>query len=147
MEGRVLGFDSQTKEGAIKGKDGNRYQFSLDSWNNDKVPSYDMLIDFEVSEGKAINIFPIKDQDAADNKMLFGIISLLITFFLGFIGTLISRLALAKHSFSKSSLAIFIHFIISMIGLIPFIGWVVYIIGTAYFMVKNYQYVQNPDAD
>jgi hypothetical protein len=144
MEGRVLGFDNKTNDGAIKGKDGTRYQFTIDSWKSDKDPILDMLVDFEVSEETAVNIFPVKDQDAEDNKIILGIVSLVLTFFLGFIGTLISRLAISKHSFSKSALSIFIHFIITLIALIPVIGWVFYAIGTIFFMAKNYQYVQNP---
>ena len=105
-----------------------------------------MLVDFEILEEKAINIFPIKDQDAEDNKIILGIVSLLLTFFLGFIGTLISRLAISKHSFTKSALPIFIHFIITLLALIPVAGWIFYIIGTIYFMARNYQYVQNPKA-
>ena len=144
MEGRVLGFDERTKEGVLKGKDGNRYKFSVDSWKNDQSPSFDMLVDFEISEESAVNIFPIKDKDAEDNKAILGIVSLLLTFFLSFIGTSISRLALSKHSFSRAALPIFLHFIITLLGLIPVVGWVIYFFGLIYFMVTNYQYVQDP---
>lgn len=144
MEGRVLGFDKKTNEGALKGKNGERYAFSLESWKNDQAPSFDILVDFEVSGENAVNIFPIKDQDAEDNKVVLGIVSLLLTFFLAFIGTLISRLALSKHSFSKSAVPTFLHLLITLLGLIPVVGWVVYIVGTIYFMVKNYQLVQDP---
>ncbi len=144
MEGRVLGFDDKIKEGALKGKNGNRYKFSIDSWKNEQVPSFDMLVDFEISEENAVNIFLIKEPDADDNKIILGIVSLLLTFFLGFIGTLISRLAISKHSFLKSVPPIFLHFIITLLALIPVAGWLFYIFGTIYFMVKNYQYVQDP---
>ncbi len=127
----------------MRGKDGSRYQFKIDSWKSDKEPLFDTLVDFETSGENAINIYAIKDKDVEENKTVLGIVSLLITLFLGFIGTLISRIAISKHSFSKSAFPIFIHFIITLLGLIPVIGWILYLIGTAYFMIKNYQYVQN----
>jgi len=144
MEGIVLGFDNKANDGAIKGENGNRYPFTGDSWKSDVSPSINMLVDFEILNKMAINIFPIKDKDAERNKTILGIVSLLLTFFLGVIGTIISRLAISKHSFSKSALAISIHFIITLLALIPIIGWVFYVIGTICFMIKNYQYVQNP---
>jgi hypothetical protein len=144
MEGRVLGFDKRTNEGALRGADGNRYNFTTESWKSDQEVSFDMLVDFEISEKNAINIYPIKDRNAEDNKVILGVVSLLITLFLGFLGTLISRMAISRHSFSESAFPVFIHFIITLFWFIPVLGWVLYLIGTAYFMIKNYQYVQNP---
>ncbi len=116
----------------------------MDSWKSDKEPSSDTPVDFEVSGDQAIDIYPIRDKDAEENKTILGIVSLLITLFLGFIGTLISRIAISKHRFSKAALPVFIHFIITLLCLVPGVGWLLYLAGTAYFMIKNYQYVQNP---
>ena len=144
MEGRVLGYDEKSKDGAIKGKDGKRYQFKIESWKSEKEPSFNKFVDFEASGETAINIFPVIDQDAANNKLVLGIVSLLITFFLGFIGTLISRLAISKHKFSRTILPTCVHLLVTLLALIPVVGWVFYIVGTIYFMVKNYQYTQTP---
>jgi len=141
MEGKVLGFDSNVNEGAINGKEGTRYAFSKNEWRGSVEPVMDMLVDFEVEGDKAVRIYPIKNHDAEENRLIIGIISLAITFFLGFIGTLISRMAISKHTFSKAALPTFIHLLITLIGLIPVVGWIFYVIGTVYFMVKNYKLI------
>lgn len=38
MEGIVLGIDMTSKQGAIKGDDGNRYSFTMDEWKNTALP-------------------------------------------------------------------------------------------------------------
>lgn len=144
MEGRILGFESKDKSGTIKGHDGNRYIFSLDSWKSNVTPVFDMMVDFEISEKKALNIYEIKDHSENNKKKILGILSLLLTFFLGFIGTLISRIGFSGHDLSRSTWPIFAHLIITLIAFLPIVGWIIYLLGTMYFMVKNYQYVQNP---
>lgn len=143
MKGRVLGYDDVSKEGALRGSDGSRYAFHIGEWKSGGVPNIDTLVDFVVEGGNAVKIWPIKDTEASDNKMVIGVISLFITFFLGFIGTLISRLAFAKLPFSKILIPVVVHFVITLMAFIPVVGWVVYGIGTIYFMVKNYQLINS----
>ena len=141
MKGKILGYDSRNNEGAIQGADGNRYTFQLPEWKGEDVPKPEMAVDFVPDGGVALKIYPVRDSEAEQNKLVLSIISLLITFFLGFIGTLVSRLAMAKQPLSKVILPVAIHAIITLFFFIPVIGWVIYVVGTIYFMVKNYQII------
>jgi hypothetical protein len=141
MKGKILGYDSRNSEGAIQGTDGNRYTFPLAEWKGEDVPKPEIPVDFVPDEGVALRIYPIRDSEAEESKFFLGIISLLITFFLGFIGTLVSRLAIAKQPFSKVIMPVLIHAIITLFFFIPVIGWVIYVVCTIYFMVKNYQII------
>lgn len=141
MKGKILGYDSNSNEGAIQGTDGNRYSFLLPEWKGGDTPRADISVDFVPNEGYALKIYPIKDKIAEGSKLLLGLISLLITFFFGFIGTLISRLALAKQPASAVIVPVLIHAIFALFFFIPVVGWIFYFVCTVYFMVKNYQLV------
>jgi hypothetical protein len=141
MKGRILGYDSENSEGAIQGADGNRYSFQLAEWKGEDAPRPEMAVDFVPDGGVALKIYPIRDSEAEENKLVLSIISLLITFFLGFIGTLVSRLAMAKQPLSKVILPVAIHAIITLFFFFPVFGWVIYVVCTIYFMVKNYQII------
>ncbi len=143
MKGRILGYDSKNSEGAIQGEDGNRYSFQLAEWKGEDVPRPEMAVDFVPDGGVALKIYPIRDSEAEENKLVLSIISLLITFFLGFIGTLVSRLAMAKQPLSKVILPVAIHAVITLFFFLPVFGWVFYVAGTVYFMVKNYQIINS----
>jgi hypothetical protein len=142
MKGRVLGFDAKNGEGAITGADGNRYSFQLAEWKGEGVPKAEVTVDFVPREGVALQIYPIRDLEAENSRLILGIISLLITLFLGFIGTLISRLGISKIPFPEIIVPVLIHLVITLLVFVPLIGWVLYAIGTIYFMVKNYQLVE-----
>lgn len=144
MKGKVLGYDSNTNEGAIRGTDGNRYSFSKEEWKGELHPKAELPVDFVVDGETAVKIFQIRDHDAEESKMILGIVSLIITFFLGFIGTLISRMAISKQPFSKVIVPVLIHFALASLIFIPAIGWAIYILCTVYFMVKNYQLINKP---
>lgn len=141
MRGKILGYVPGDQEGAIHGTDGNRYAFSLTEWKGSGMPQPETPVDFVPNEGRALKIFPIQDRDREENKLALGIISLVVTFFLGFIGTLISRLALSRQPFSSVVVPVLIHAIITAFFFVPFVGWIVYLVCTVYFMVKNYQLV------
>jgi hypothetical protein len=141
MKGKILGYDANNKEGAIKGTDGNRYSFQSTEWKGTDNPLPDTAVDFITDDGIATQIYPIRDRDSENNKMILGIVSLLLTFFLGFIGTLISRLAISKIPFSKTVVPTLIHFTITLIAFIPVVGWGLYLIGNIYFMWKNYKLI------
>lgn len=143
MKGKILGYDSSSNEGAIQGADGNRYAFQLTEWKGADTPKPETPVDFISDEGFALKIYPVKDTEAEENKLVLGIVSLLITFFLGFIGTLIARLAIAKLPFSKVIAPVIIHAFVTLFFFIPVIGWIFYFVCTIYFMVKNYQLVVN----
>jgi hypothetical protein len=140
MKGKILGYDSNSCEGAIIGEDKNRYTFELSEWKGSGTPKAETPVDFITNDGYAQKLYPVSNE-SDNSKTILGLIALLITFFLGFIGTLIARLALAKQPFSEVIVPVAIHAGITLCLFIPFIGWFIYILTNIYFMVRNYQLV------
>ncbi len=139
MTGRILGFDTTSNTGSIAGDNGNRYNFSKVSFKENIELKKDMKVDFSVNdENQAVDIYTLRDHNQENTSTMFGLIAIVITFFLGFIGTLISRIALAKQSFAEALIPTAVHFVLTLLVFIPVVGWLAYIIGTAYFMYKNY---------
>lgn len=73
--------------------------------------------------------------------MLVGIVAGLLTFFLGFIGTFIVRLAIVREPLTKTLLPTFIHFLLNLAIVIPVIGVVIAFIGNVYFVWVNFKLV------
>ena len=139
MTGKILGYDTTSNTGTISGDNGERYKFSKAEWKESIAPQKETKVDFDIAEdGEAKDIYQVKDSAAENNDMLMGLVAIGITFFFGFIGTFISRLVLAKQPIGKTIVPTLIHFVITMLGLIPVLGWIVYLIGTGYYMYKNY---------
>ncbi len=139
MTGRILGFDNSSNTGTISGDDGNRYDFNKESFKEDVELKKDLKVDFNIDdENKAVDIYTVRDHAQENANTAFGLVAIALTFFFGFIGTLISRVALAKQSFGTAIIPTLIHFVITLLIFIPILGWFVYIIGTGYYMYKNY---------
>ena len=139
MLGRILGFDASNNEGAISGDNGQRYKFSKSGWKDSSQPEKELKVDFAVNEeDEAVEIYVVRDEALENTNTILGIVALAITFFFGFIGTLVSRLALAKQSLGEALIPTLIHFVITLFIFIPFIGWLVYFAGTIYYMYQNY---------
>jgi len=146
MTGKILGFDLQNQDGVISGENGKRYKFTQSVWKDTTSPKKDLKIDFAVDENDmAIDIYVIKDTAAENTSTMMGIISLAVTFFLGFIGTFLSRVIISKQPVGGAVVPTLIHFIITVTIIIPVIGWIVYLIGTLYYMVKNYKLATIPN--
>jgi cold shock CspA family protein len=63
VEGRVLEFDAATGKGIINGEDGNRYEVTwgaIGAGVRTLIPG--MMVDFEVDDGRAVDIFPLADE-------------------------------------------------------------------------------------
>lgn len=73
-----------------------------------------------------------------------GVVAIAITFFFGFIGTLVSRLVISKQSAGAALVPTLIHFVITLTLLIPVLGLLIYFGGTIYYMVVNYKLAVNP---
>jgi len=141
MQGKILGYNKVEEEGIILGNDGKRYMFSSQEWKEEHSPIKETLVDFTLSdEGRAKAVFSIKNEEE-NNTILLGLISLALTFFLGFIGTFISRVVISGQSAAKAMIPTLIHFILSFSIIIPMIGWLVYLAITIYYMIQNYQLV------
>jgi len=70
--------------------------------------------------------------------MAIGIIAGILTFFLGFIGTFIVRLAIAKQSLGKVLLPTFIHFLLNAAVVIPVLGVVIALLANIYYVWANF---------
>ena len=67
MKGTVLAFNIDSERSIISGDDDHRYHFTKeDLANHDMVESGDK-VDFEINDGKAKDIFVIKDINAVSN--------------------------------------------------------------------------------
>ena len=131
----------------MEGQDGQRYAFGHAEWKNDAPPRAGLSVDFEVAEGRAVAIYCVGTAIPLDQRTMAGVGALALTFFLGFIGTLVSRLVLAKQEPNEVLWPTIAHLIISVLAFIPLLGVAIYIGGTLYFMVKNYQLVMQITGD
>jgi hypothetical protein len=98
MRGTILGYDAASGTGAINDLDGGRLKFSRDAWRSPGEPIPGRLVDFEVVEGQATEIFVVpgsgspidySGEDPARTAMTAGIVSLicaLASFMVPFIG-------------------------------------------------------------
>ncbi len=142
MTGKVLGFDGET--GSISGDNGLRYSFSVEDFKENTHAQKDLKVDFTTdNDGNAKDIYVIEDQVAENTGILLGLISVGITFFLSFIGTFISRVFLAKQPIGSVIVPTAMHLLITLLALIPILGWFIYLVGTFYYMYKNYQLTIN----
>jgi hypothetical protein len=145
MTGKILGFEISTGTGTISGDDGKRYKFSKDNWKESTPPTKEIKVDFDVtSDGVANDIYQVRDTVVENNETMMGLIAVGITFFFGFIGTFVARLVLAKQPVGATIIPTAIHFVITLLVLIPILGWILYMVGTIYYMVKNYTLVSKP---
>jgi len=142
MTGRILGYDSTDNTGVISVDNGTRYKFTKEDWKETTPPRKELHVDFEATEDNtAKDIYIVADILAENTNTLLGLIAVGITFFFGFIGTFISRLFIAKEPLENTIFPTIVHFIITISVAIPLIGWIIYFIGTCYYMYKNYMLI------
>ncbi|MEM8616912.1 MAG: hypothetical protein AAGF20_08245 [Pseudomonadota bacterium] len=65
MDGQILGYDSETGEGAIRTDDGDRYTFKTDDWKGQRPPKAGDKVDFVVEETTATEIYLVKGSFSA----------------------------------------------------------------------------------
>ena len=146
MTGKVLGYDNQNDNGVILSDSDTRYKFSKEQWRENTPPQKEQRVDFEpLEDNSAKDIYAVADICEQNTTTLLSLIAVGITFFFGFVGTFISRLFIAKEPFGSVIIPTLIHFLISTLLIIPIIGWIIYFIGTCYFMYKNYMLVTEPE--
>jgi len=144
MIGTILDYNVQSNEGAITGYDEKRYLFKKENWKGDIVPAAGQRVDFlaDQEKGKAKEIYlhhEGNNNSGGGDGEIAGIVALALTFFLGFIGTMISQMALANRSFGKAAIPTFIHLVATILGFIPILGWIIYFGVTIYFMISNFK--------
>lgn len=68
MQGTILGYDNLKQCGVIRGDDGLRYNFLLNDWKSQGTPKEQDLVDFDVVEKNASEIYLLKrTQSFSDN--------------------------------------------------------------------------------
>lgn len=84
MRGTVLHFSIQENKGFIAGDDGNRYEFTGESWGLPQSPAQGIKVDFGIEDDRAIKIFA--DPNAVSVSAKSRTLSSLLAFFLGVFG-------------------------------------------------------------
>lgn len=85
MRGRVLGWDNSVSQGQISGEDGQRYNFNRPDWRESYWPQRGQLVDFEIVETRASNIYVLQGSSGAPGQK-DRIAAALLAFFLGGLG-------------------------------------------------------------
>jgi hypothetical protein len=150
MDGKVLGYSKIEDRGAIKGSDESRYYFS----SADIIDGIDiksgMRVDFIAKDGRATQIYRVGGGCFLGENIdiILGLISLGLTFFLGFIGTFLSRVVISKIEYRDAIAPTLIHMVATAsMFMIPLIGNFIYFVVTIYYMYKNYLLVLDRDID
>jgi TM2 domain-containing membrane protein YozV len=87
VRGTVLAFDFRSGEGKISGADGNRYSFRGSEWQGEKQPVANQAVDFEIADGDALAIYPVRGASPIDMSVERNrIAAALLALFLGMTG-------------------------------------------------------------
>ena len=148
MEGKILGIDSNNNVYTIKNNEGTRYNFSKDDWKSEDEPSIGQKVDFAIEEGnKAIDVFLVAvEEEISKDGSGKAIVALLITIFLGFIGTAITRFGIMEEKKKDefgTVIPTLVHFICDILIIIPVIGWIIALCANIYFAIQNYKATKN----
>ncbi len=85
MKGKILFYDATSNSGKISGDDGVRYDFVKLDWKGGVEPKEGLEIDFSVEDGKAKDIFIVKNAVANGEGKSF-LTTLILAIFLGYLG-------------------------------------------------------------
>lgn len=87
MRGTILGFDQLSGEGTISGDNGERATFRGAEWKSTLSQLRPgSLVDYEVSDGKAVNIYAVPGGSHAGADEKSNIVAGLLALFLGPLG-------------------------------------------------------------
>ncbi len=137
MKGKILNYDTSSQTGIISGDDGNRYHFSHSEWKSKEMPTSNYVVDFEVSEKNAVDIYKIGNNmlhhtNINQEKSQKKIISALLALFLGVLGVHKFYLGYKKQGFIMLGAFIFGWILVGIpsiiVGVIAFIEFILYII-------------------
>ena len=62
MKGKILDYNIQESKGIISGDDGQRYSFENKDWKASELPKVNQIVDFEVDELNALEIYLVKQS-------------------------------------------------------------------------------------
>jgi len=83
MKGKILGFNKESRSGAISGDDGNRYDFEIVQWKGVSLPKAGKRVDFVIKDESAEAIYPDPFDSGLVSKK---IVAVALAFFLGIFG-------------------------------------------------------------
>ncbi len=141
--GKILGLSKNNERGTVLGEDENRYTFTIDDITNNAIPEKNMCIKFVPNNSKATLISTCEACFKEKSNLLFGITTIFLTLIFGCIGTFVSRYLFAKLPLKKVLLPTILHFLISSVIFIPFLGFIFYILILLFFTVKNYKIIMS----
>ncbi len=128
MTGKILNFDARTKTGIISAEDGNRYEFSMDTWKGETMPPKGSEVDFVVYNDKAVEVYPIKSAISGEKSK---VAAALLAFFLGAFGVHKFYLGYNKEGIIMLLVWLFGLILLAIpsliIGLIAFIEFIIYL--------------------
>ena len=84
MNGKILHFDPNSREGIISGDDGNRYRFIGPDWHDSSVPVSGQTVDFIADGDRARDVYRVGSPAGIYPKSK--IAAALFAFFLGMFG-------------------------------------------------------------
>ena len=84
MNGKILHFDANSREGVISGDDGNRYRFIGPDWHDSSTPVSGLTVDFVADGDRARDVYRVASPSGAYPKSK--IAAALFAFFLGMFG-------------------------------------------------------------
>jgi hypothetical protein len=77
MKGKILGYSVEDSKGVISADDENRYEFLKEEFKDSLLPKKNMTVDFEIEDGKAKEIYLIKDP-VDENKTIMGLVAIIL---------------------------------------------------------------------
>lgn len=84
MQGKILGYDTDSAEGMISAEDGRRYAFTPTDWRHRTAPQTGQRVDFEARDGRATGIYVTGGTAMTADKNRF--VAALLALFLGTLG-------------------------------------------------------------
>ncbi len=93
MKGQILNFSIQSNSGTISGEDGERYNFDVSAWKENRLPARGMSVDFSVEGNQAKEIYLAASTTSSEkNRIAAGLLGIFLgglgihKFYLGFTG-------------------------------------------------------------
>ncbi|MEE4288430.1 MAG: TM2 domain-containing protein [Erythrobacter sp.] len=84
MRGQIMDFDLRKGTGLISGEDGTRYTFDVSEWRQNDMPKRGRKVDFEASDGAALQIYTLGPDAGAGRKDKW--VAAVLAFVLGGLG-------------------------------------------------------------
>ena len=140
MNGKILHFDPNSREGVISGDDGERYRFIGTDWHDSSVPNSGLTVDFVADGDRARDVY--RSASSAGGYSKSKVAAALFAFFLGMFGA---------HKFylgyTGPGVALLVSTIVGFITAIFVVGAVVIIVVAIIVLIEFFIIVFKSDED